>query len=87
MSIAYRSPGGGRLGRAGDSAAVRGQGVRRTGGGSGEADGEEEGNDLTGIMRRISCCGAVPLTQLLSETWFNLHVHFERAFSLKLFCS
>lgn len=30
MSIAYRSPGGGRLGCAGDSAAVRGQGVQRT---------------------------------------------------------
>lgn len=56
------------------------------GGGSGEADGEEEGNDLTGIMQCIFYCGAVPLTQLLSETWFNLHIHFERAFSLKLLC-
>lgn len=43
---------------------------------SGEADGEEEGNDLTGIMQRVSCCGAVPLTWLLSETWFNLHIPF-----------
>lgn len=31
MSIAYRSPQGGRLGSAGDSAAVRGQGMQRTG--------------------------------------------------------
>lgn len=56
------------------------------GGGSGEADGEEEGNDFRGIMRCISCCGAVPLTRLLSDTWFNSHVHFERAFSLKPTC-
>jgi len=31
MSIAYRSPWGERLGCAGDSAAVRGRGVQRTG--------------------------------------------------------
>jgi len=80
MSIAYI----GALRCAGDSAAARGQGVQRQ-----KEWGSrwgEEGNDLTGIMRCILCCAAVPLTQLLSETWFNLHIHFERAFSLELFC-
>lgn len=87
MSIAYRNPQGGRLGSAGDSAAVRGQDVQRTGEeGVGKQMGRRRANDLTGIMRCILCCGAMPLAWLLSETWFNLHVHFERAFSLKLCC-
>jgi len=86
MSIAYRSPWGERLGCAGDSAAVRGRGVQRTGA---EGVGKQMGRrtmtwqELCNASHAVEQCLWPGSSQKLGSICTS---PFERAFSLQLCC-